>query len=95
MYEDLKNLEAKFEIKEFPLNICIEVGNFCNLNCKMCGNNKMTRAKGYINGLLYRKIIDEIAAKNPYARVWLDFYGEPLLSRYKLYYLIDLQRNKV
>jgi radical SAM protein with 4Fe4S-binding SPASM domain len=44
--------------------------------------------------LLYKKIIDEVADKNLYARVWLDFYGEPLLLRYQLYYMIVYAKNK-
>lgn len=94
MYENLKELESKFEIKEFPLNVLIETGNYCNLNCTTCFNDKLTRKRGYMDTILYRKIIDEIAAENPYARVWLDFYGEPLLSRFKLYFMIDYAKKK-
>lgn len=94
MYEDIKELEAKYEIKDFPLNVLIETGNYCNLNCITCTNDKITRKRGYINTLLYRKIIDEIATENPYTRVWLDFYGEPLLSRFKLYFMIDYAKKK-
>ena len=94
MYENLKEVEAKYEIKEFPLNVAIETGNHCNLNCIMCSNDKITRKRGYMDALLYRKIIDEIAVENPYTRVWLDYYGEPLLSRYKLYFMIDYAKKK-
>ena len=77
MYENLEQLEEKYEVKEFPLNIIIEPGNFCNLNCTTCVNNKLTRPKGSMNILLYKKIIDEIAAVNPYTRVWLFSSVEP------------------
>ena len=94
MYESLEQLEEKYEVKEFPLNIAIESGNYCNLNCTTCVNNKLTRPKGSMNILLYKKIIDEIAAVNPYTRVWLDFYGEPLLQKFKLFYMIDYAKKK-
>lgn len=94
MYENIKEVEKKYSISEFPLNVIVEPGNYCNLNCTTCANNKLTRPKGQMDILLYKKIIDEIAAENPYTRVWLDFYGEPLLQKYKLYYMIDYARKK-
>lgn len=94
MYEELINLEKKFEIKDFPLNVIVEPGNYCNLNCTTCANNKLTRPRGQMNILLYKKIVDEIAKENPYTRLWLDFYGEPLLQKYKIYYMIDYAHKK-
>lgn len=94
MYENIQEVEKKFKISEFPLNVIVEPGNYCNLNCTTCANNKLTRPKGQMDILLYKKIIDEIATENPYTRVWLDFYGEPLLQKFKLYYMIDYARKK-
>lgn len=94
MYENVEELESKFRITEFPLNVIIEVGNHCNLNCTTCANNRLQRKRGYMDIILYKKIIDEIAKINPYTRIWLDFYGEPLLVRYKLYYMIDYAKKK-
>ncbi|MCR5331028.1 MAG: radical SAM protein, partial [Lachnospiraceae bacterium] len=94
MYEDLKELERKYKISDFPLNIIIEPGNYCNLNCTTCVNNKLTRPKGAMNAFLYKKIIDEIAKENPYTRIWLDFYGEPLIQKWKLFYFIDYAKKK-
>lgn len=94
MYEEnLKELEKKFTISEFPLNVIIEVGNHCNLNCTTCANDSIKRKRGYMEMKTYRKIISEVAKENPYARIWLDFYGEPLLSGYRLYYMIDLAKK--
>ena len=94
MYEDLKDLEKKFSISDFPLNVIVEPGNYCNLNCITCTNNKLTRPRGQMNILLYKKIIDEIAEENRYTRLWLDFYGEPLIQRYKLYYMINYAKKR-
>lgn len=41
----------KFEMKEFPLNVIVEVGNHCNLNCTTCINDKLTRKKGFIKAV--------------------------------------------
>lgn len=94
MYENVAEVESRFEMKDFPLNVIVEPGNYCNLNCTTCANNRLTRPKGTMNILLYKKIIDEIAQVNPYTRLWLDFYGEPLLQKYKLYYMIDYAKKK-
>lgn len=94
MYENLNEIEKKFKKSDFPLNVAIEVSSNCNLNCIMCTNDKLTRKKGFMDMELYKKIVDEIADKNPFARVWLDFYGEPLLLRYKLYYMICYAKQK-
>lgn len=94
MYENVEEVEKNFKLSDFPLNIAVEVCNYCNLNCIMCAHDKLTRTKGVMNILLYKKIIDEIAAVNPYTRLWLDFYGEPLLQKFKLFYMIDYARKK-
>lgn len=94
MYEDIKEVEKKFKISDFPLNVIVEPGNYCNLNCTTCANNLLTRPKGQMNILLYKKIIDEIAKENPFTRLWLDFYGEPLLQKFKIYYMIDYARKQ-
>lgn len=94
MYENLKEVEKKYKMADFPLNIIVEPGNYCNLNCTTCVNDKLTRPKGVMSVLLYKKIIDEIAEINPYTRLWLDFYGEPLLQKWKLFYFIDYAKKK-
>lgn len=87
-------IEKKFVMTDFPLNVAVEPTTFCNLNCIMCDNNQITRSKGQMHILLYKKIVDEIAEESPKTRLWLDFYGEPLLVKYKLYYMIDYARKK-
>ncbi|MCM1232527.1 MAG: radical SAM protein [Ruminococcus flavefaciens] len=95
MYEEIgSELENKFNITDFPLNVIVEPGNFCNLNCTTCTNNKIMRPRGRMSILLYKKIIDEIALENPNTRLWLDFYGEPLLQKFQLFYMIDYAKKK-
>lgn len=94
MYENVTEVEKKLKISDFPLNIIVEPGNYCNLNCSTCANHKLTRNRGCMDMRLYKKIVDEIAAENPYTRLWLDFYGEPLLQRYQIYYMVDYAKNQ-
>ena len=79
---------------DFPLNIAIEPTNHCNFNCIMCAHSKLTRKKGIMDIRLYKKIIDEIAEVNPDTRIYLDFCGEPLTIKYKLYYMIDYAKKR-
>ena len=94
MYADINEIEKNYEVRDFPLNIIIEPSNRCNLNCTTCANNKLTRSRGQMDILLYKKLIDEIAVENPCTRVWLDYYGEPLLQGFKLFYMIDYAKKK-
>lgn len=94
MYEDLIEVEKKYQISDFPLNIAVEPSNYCNLNCVMCANDRLTRKRGVMDIRLYKKIINEIAEENPFTRLWLDFYGEPLLQKFKLFYMIDYAVKK-
>ncbi len=94
MYADLSKIEQNYHITEFPLNVAIEVTNNCNLNCTMCQNDQLTRKRGYMSMTLYKRIIDEVAKENKGTRIWLDFYGEPLLAGWKLYYMIDYAKKK-
>lgn len=94
MYEKVEEISKAFITTDFPLNIAIEPGNYCNLNCVMCAHDKLTRKKGSMSVKLYKKIIDEIALINPFTRIWLDYYGEPLIHKFKLYYFIDYARKK-
>ena len=93
MYEKTSDVEKKFHITDFPLSIAIEPSNHCNLNCICCANNKLTRPRGRMDIYLYKKLIDEIAAENPYTRLWLDYYGEPLLQGFRLFYMIDYAKK--
>ena len=94
MYEKLEFLEEKYKIVDFPLNVILEPGNYCNLNCITCVNNELKRKRGTLNTFLFKKVVDEIASVNPYTRLWLDFYGEPLIQKYKLYYFIKYAKEK-
>lgn len=64
-----------------PAVATIEPTNICNLHCIECptGNNSLTRNKGYIDTLLYKRIIDELSPNLTWLMLY--FQGEPLLHR--------------
>ena len=43
-----------------PLEIILEVTNFCNLDCIMCPRMNMTRDTGFMTLELFKKIIDQV-----------------------------------
>lgn len=63
---------------DFPLHVIIEPTNHCNMICRMCLRNVMTRPKGYIEWDVFRKVVDECSAHNTYS-FSLYMLGEPLL----------------
>lgn len=60
-------------VEQFPYEFYLELTSHCNLDCIMCARPKMTRPLGVMAMPLYRKIIDEIAEKQPYA--FIHYYG--------------------
>lgn len=63
----------------FPQEAAIEITNHCNLSCRMCPHNKMTRVRGIMDYGLYCKIIDELKGKTEF--VYLYGTGESLLVK--------------
>ena len=90
MFEKIdKNLEKKYVITNFPLNVAIEITNHCNLNCIMCGNNRLTRPRGIISPELFKKIIDEVVSEEPNTRIWLDLMLKKELNLVVDWSLVD------
>lgn len=83
LYRANWNLVKKFHyVTSFPIHIDIESTNFCNLKCSMCPHaiENFEMAKGFFDFDLYRKIIDEGAARG-LSSVKLNIRGEPLLNK--------------
>ncbi len=66
--------------EEFPYEIYIEITNHCNLNCIFCARKEMKRALGFMPMDVFRKIIDEIAEKRPFAHLHLYGIGESTID---------------
>ncbi|MCE1227552.1 MAG: radical SAM protein [Geobacteraceae bacterium] len=77
---------------EFPKVVLIDTVSFCNLACSMCVHPEMTREKGVMPWDLFTKIIDEVATKDKNVRVWMVFFGEPLILKNRNPSIFDMIR---
>lgn len=68
-------------VEQFPYEFYLELTSHCNLDCIMCARPKMTRPLGVMAMPLYRKIIDEIAEKQPYAFIHYYGVGESMVDK--------------
>lgn len=65
-------------LMDFPMLVDIELSNYCNLQCRMCGQVIMKRARGYMSEELFRQVIGEMAEHG--AALRMIRWGEPLLN---------------
>ncbi|MBI4619835.1 MAG: radical SAM protein [Desulfobacterales bacterium] len=79
---------------EFPNQIIIETTAFCTQRCIHCAHKTLERKKGHMDMHLYKKIIDEIAVESPGSEVWMTYYGEALVLKYKLFYMIHYAKKR-
>jgi len=63
--------------KNFPYIVDIELTNHCNLECRMCSRQIMTRKKGYMKWNIFKKIVDE--CNNYDTAIRFIRWGEPTL----------------
>lgn len=91
---DLKEIAATYRRFDFPQTVLVETTAYCNIKCVQCANAELKRKKGFMDMRLYKKIVDEIAERAPDTKFWLAFYGEPLLAKYKVYYMLDYAKKK-
>jgi len=67
-----------WQLIEFPLEISIELTNFCNLSCIMCPTPSMKRERGYMGKKLFQKVVDDLSREKGFLFLPQGF-GEPLL----------------
>ncbi len=72
----------------FPKVVLLDTTSFCNLKCSMCASKSMTRLRGRMSMELFRKLVDEIADADRTVRLWMVFFGEALILRYRLMWQI-------
>lgn len=63
----------------FPYIVDIELTNHCNLKCLFCGQQNMTRKKGFMPWEIFKKTVDECAEYGVPIR--LIRWGEPFLHK--------------
>lgn len=70
-------LRYRNKLPRFPYLVDIELTNFCNLNCIFCGQQAMTRKKGFMTEKIFKKLIDEcVKYKTPLRFIR---WGEPFV----------------
>lgn len=70
-------LKNKKQPAKFPFLVDIELTNHCNLSCLFCGQQTMTREKGFMAVKTFKKVADECARYK--APIRLIRWGEPTL----------------
>jgi MoaA/NifB/PqqE/SkfB family radical SAM enzyme len=70
-------LQYKDRLCKFPFLIDIELTNHCNLKCIFCGQQAMTREKGFMSEDIFKKVINECSLYNTPVRFIR--WGEPFL----------------
>ncbi len=81
-------------MNEFPRQIIIETTAFCNQRCIHCAHKTLQRKKGNMDMSLFKKIIDEISIVAPDTEVWMTYYGEALILKYRLFYMLWYAKQK-
>jgi sulfatase maturation enzyme AslB (radical SAM superfamily) len=66
-------------IQNFPSRIVLELTPLCNLSCFMCPRHYIKETDGYMDIVLFKKLIDEISIENPKAIVLPFWRGESCL----------------
>jgi radical SAM protein with 4Fe4S-binding SPASM domain len=83
-YHDYRRRWARagkaYHLEPFPLHLDFETTNACNLRCTMCGIDFDAEPAKLMKLDLYRKVIDEAAARG-LPSIKLNFRGEPLLHK--------------
>ena len=75
--EEFKSiLQRKENIPKFPFLVDVELTNHCNLKCIFCGQQAMTRPKGFMSEN-FKKIVNECSQYNTPIRFIR--WGEPFL----------------
>ena len=90
-WERIDRME-KSETAQVPRLLMLEVTNACNLRCRMCGNPKMTRARGSMPLEMGIRAIRE-AAEIGVNEVGLFTTGEPLLYSYLEALIEEAKKN--
>ena len=88
----IKQQNRQVDAGDFPKVVLIDTISHCNLRCSMCVHQRMQRKQGVMPQGLFTKIIDEIAEVDKSVRVWMVFFGEPLLLKKTNPSIFDLIR---
>lgn len=87
-----RSRKYKNGLDNFPYIVDIELTNHCNLNCKMCSRQIMTRDKGYISRDTFNRIMKQCRGRD----VGIRFirWGEPFLHPHILDFCSQVKDEK-
>ena len=78
--QNIKDVRKTAKRLDFPKEVIIETSAYCNLNCTMCPQSRLTRERGHMDNGLFVKIVNEVSQESPKSRIWPAIMGEPLLD---------------
>lgn len=81
----------EWETIDFPVEISLELTNYCNLECIMCPVPNLKRCRGFMDETVFRKIVKDISNESGFLFLPQGF-GELLLHK-KWYQLIEFAYN--
>jgi len=73
-----KRLQSRIPL-EFPMVLNVELTNRCTEKCIWCPRDSMDRTQGFMDMLLFRKIIEEASHYPKLRKLFVHWMGEPLL----------------
>ncbi|KWT78359.1 radical SAM/SPASM domain-containing protein [Candidatus Magnetominusculus xianensis] len=91
---DLNKVKLTLKKLSLPKLAIVEVVAGCNLSCVMCPQKTMDKPKGKMSFAIWKKIIDEIAERDPNIEVWPAIMGEPMLMGDMLFKMIKYAKDK-
>lgn len=80
--------------RSFPVDVIVEPIAVCNLNCIMCPQPHLQRARGEMDFAVFKRTVDEVARESPSSRLWLALMGETLLLGDKLIEFIRYAKDQ-
>lgn len=76
----------------FPLEIALELANYCNLKCVMCPVPNLKRKRGFMDDIVFKKTVEEVSKESGFVFLPQGF-GESLLHP-QWTQLINFARSK-
>ena len=83
---------GKWELIDFPLEVALELTNYCNINCIMCPVPNLKRSRGFMDEGVFKKVAEDISQESGFLFMPQGF-GELFLNN-KWSQLIDFASNR-
>jgi len=54
----------KWELIDFPLEVALELTNYCNIHCIMCPVPNLKRSRGFMDEVVFKKVAEDISQES-------------------------------